>query len=303
MHPWLAGSLRVERLTVPIQGLPLALAGLRLVQLSDFHFDGLRLSPSLLQQALAATQAAQPDLVVLTGDYITDDPRPIGELCRYLREIRATYGVYAVLGNHDIAWPEARQVVTAALTQAGIQVLWNQVAYPMGRGLAVVGLADFWSKEFRPAPVFQAVPPEVPRLVLSHNPDSAEVLQRWRVDLQLSGHTHGGQVVIPGWGPLPARTRTWLQRMPGWLRRRIPSPLFNQNCDRVILHWEWSEGLHQVGANRLYVNRGLGTYLPGRLFCPPEVTVITLTTATEPMPQAPRETPILEHSLDILPCL
>lgn len=277
MHGFLAGSLKVERVTVAIPGLPHALAGLRLVQLSDFHFDGLRLSQSLLQAALSATQAAQPDLIVLTGDYVTDDPSPIGELCGYLGQLRATYGILAVLGNHDIEWPESRQMVTQAMNQVGIQVLWNQVAYPVGRGLAVVGLADFWSKEFRPAPVFQTLPPELPRLVLSHNPDSAEVLQRWRVDLQLSGHTHGGQVVLPGLGPLPARTRTWFQRIPRWLRRRIPSPLFNQNCDRVILHWEWSEGLHRVGQNQLYVNRGLGTYLPGRLFCPPEVTVITLT--------------------------
>ena len=277
MHGFLAGSLKVERVTVPIRGLPSALAGLRLVQLSDFHFDGLRLSQSLLGEALATAQAEQPDLIVLTGDYVTDDPSPIGALCAYLGELRATYGVWAVLGNHDIEWPESRQVVTQAMTQVGIRVLWNQVAYPVGQGLAVVGLADFWSKEFRPAPVLQSLPPELPRLVLAHNPDSAEVLQRWRVDLQLSGHTHGGQVVIPGWGPLPARTRTWFQRIPRWLRRRIPSPLFNQNCDRVILHWEWSEGLHRVGQNQLYVNRGLGTYLPGRLFCPPEVTVITLT--------------------------
>jgi len=285
MHGFLAGSLKVERVTVPIRGLPSALAGLRLVQLSDFHFDGLRLSKSLLGEALATAQAEQPDLIVLTGDYVTDDPSPIGALCAYLGELRATYGVWAVLGNHDIEWPESRQVVTQAMTQVGIRVLWNQVAYPVGQGLAVVGLADFWSKEFRPAPVLQSLPPELPRLVLAHNPDSAEVLQRWRVDLQLSGHTHGGQVVIPGWGPLPARTRTCFQRIPRWLRRRIPSPLFNQNCDRVILHWEWSEGLHRVGQNQLYVNRGLGTYLPGRLFCPPEVTVITLTQEATVQPE------------------
>ncbi|MEN9280542.1 MAG: hypothetical protein Q6J18_01860, partial [Gloeomargarita sp. DG02_3_bins_56] len=78
MRRFLAGSLKVERVTVAIAGLPPALAGLRLVQLSDLHFDGLRLSTSLLQAALDATQAAQPDLIVLTGDYITDDPSPIG---------------------------------------------------------------------------------------------------------------------------------------------------------------------------------------------------------------------------------
>lgn len=285
MHGLLTGTLQVEHITVAISDLPETLAGVRLVQLSDFHFDGLRLSPSLLQAALAATQAARPDLIVLTGDYVTDDPEPIWELAGYLGTLQATYGICAVLGNHDIEWPQARTIITQALASVGIEVLWNQISYPLGPGIAVVGLADFWSREFRPAPLFQSLPPNVPRLVLSHNPDSAEVLQRWRVDLQLSGHTHGGQIVIPGWGPLPAYTRTWMQRIPPWLRRRIPSPLFNQNCDRVILHWEWSQGLHRVGANQLYVNRGLGTYLPGRFCCPPEVTVITLTPASH-HPQA-----------------
>ncbi|MCS6781679.1 MAG: metallophosphoesterase [Gloeomargarita sp. SKYBB_i_bin120] len=286
MHRWLVGALQVEQVTVAIPGLPQTLAGVRVVQLSDFHFDGLRLSPSLLRTALAATQAAQPDLIALTGDYVTDDPQPIWELASYLGQLRATYGIYAVLGNHDIEWPQARATITQALTSVGIEVLWNQVCYPLGPGMAVVGLADFWSKEFRPAPLFESLPPDVPRLVLSHNPDSAEVLQRWRVDLQLSGHTHGGQIVIPGWGPLPAYTHAWRQRIPRWLRRRIPSPLFNQSCDRVTQHWEWSQGLHRVGNNQLYVNRGLGTYLPGRFGCPPEVTVITLMPAC-PSAQSP----------------
>ncbi|MEN9206941.1 MAG: metallophosphoesterase [Gloeomargarita sp. GMQP_bins_120] len=284
MHRWLAGALRVERVTVAIHDLPQSLADVRVVQLSDFHFDGLRLSPALLQAALAATQAAQPDLIVLTGDYITDDPQPIWELAGYLGQLRATYGVCAVLGNHDIEWPQARTIVTQALTSAGIEVLWNQVSYPLGPGMAVVGLADFWSKEFRPAPLLQALPPHLPRLVLSHNPDSADVLRRWRVDLQLSGHTHGGQIVIPGWGPLPAYTDAWKRRLPRWLCRRIPSPLFNQNWDRTIVHWEWSQGLHRIGHNQLYVNRGLGTYLPGRFGCPPEVTVITLVPHPQPYP-------------------
>jgi predicted MPP superfamily phosphohydrolase len=111
--------------------------------------------------------------------------------------------------------------------------------------------------------------------VLSHNPDTAALLQPWRVDLQLSGHTHGGQIVIPGLGPLPRRIDQLRRRLP----RRWRRGYLSDRCAKVVRHWEWSQGLHQVGDNQLYVNRGLGTYLPGRLWCPPEVTVIRLITA------------------------
>lgn len=276
MYSFLAGSLSTETLTLPIQGLPKSLRGLKLVQLSDFHFDGLRLSEQLLQSAIEVSNQVEPDLVLLTGDYVTDDPTPIYDLACRLKALQSRVGVYAVLGNHDLChrYPTAKTRITEALTEVGIQVLWNQVIYPLGSELALVGLADFWSRHFNPAPVMTQIKPELPRIVLSHNPDSAEVLKQWRVDLQLSGHTHGGQVVIPGFGP----AGVGLKR----LNRRIPPPfrhwvrMVMQECDEVVRHWEWYQGLHQVGTNLLYVNRGLGTYLPGRLFCQPEVTVITL---------------------------
>lgn len=276
MYSLLAGSLSTETLTLPIQGLPKSLRGLKLVQLSDFHFDGLRLSERLLEEAIAVSNQVEPDLVLLTGDYVTDDPAPIHDLASRLKALQSRVGTYAVLGNHDLCYhyPTGKTRITEALTEAGIQVLWNQVIYPLGSEIALVGLADFWSRQFNPASVMTQIEPELPRIVLSHNPDSAEVLQQWRVDLQLSGHTHGGQVVIPGLGPAGVR----LQQ----LNRKIPQPfqrwmsLLIQECDEIVQHWEWSEGLHQVGTNLLYVNRGLGTYFPGRLFCQPEVTVITL---------------------------
>jgi predicted MPP superfamily phosphohydrolase len=274
MHKLLSGKLSVERLTVEISGLPKSLQGTTLVQLSDLHFDGLRLSEALLSEAIAASNHAKPDLVVLTGDYVTDDPAPIHELAQWLQTLESRLGTYAVLGNHDIYPDGSRLEVTTALTQVGIQVLWNQIAYPLGAELPIVGLADFWSKEFNPAPVFSQLDAKTPRIVLSHNPDTANRLQPWRIDLQLSGHSHGGQIVLPGLGPFP----TWYQT----IRRYIPKslhpwvPYMREDCYRVMRHWEWAQGMHQVGDNMLYVNRGLGTYLPGRLFCPPEVTVITL---------------------------
>lgn len=277
MHSILTGSLSVENLTIAIAGLPASLQGTKIVQLSDLHYDGLRLSEELLEEAIAATNQVEPDLILLTGDYITDDPAPIHKLVLRLKNLQSRAGIYAVLGNHDIYYRRAKAEVTTALSSIGIQVLWNQIAYPLGSELALVGLADLQSREFNPKPVMEQLDANIPRIVLSHNPDSAQRLYSWRVDLQLSGHTHGGQIVIPGMGPVlqwVPTLRTFRKYFPRPVRRYIPS--LRQDCLKVVRHWEWSQGLHQVGTNQLYINRGLGTYLPGRLFCPPEVTVIQL---------------------------
>jgi uncharacterized protein len=279
MHRLLSGSLKVDRLTVEIAGLPLALTGTTIVQLSDLHFDGLRLSEQMLEKAIAISNQINPDLVVLTGDYVTDDPTPMNDLAMRLQQMRSQRGIYAVLGNHDIYPSGSREKVTASLTHAGIHVLWNQIAYPFGQTLPIIGLADFWSKDFNPSGVMGQIDASVPRIVLSHNPDSAAKLQAWRVDLQLSGHTHGGQVVIPGLGPVPTWYQAIRRRTPKQIRRWLP--YMSEDCYKVVRHWEWAQGFHQVGSNTLYVNRGLGTYLPGRLFCPPEVTVLTL--ASQPI--------------------
>jgi len=277
IQKYLAGSLSVEYLDIPIVGLPSRLAGTKLVQLSDFHYDGLRLSDSLLKQAIATANQLKPDLVLLTGDYITDNPLPVCGLAKHLSNLRAEFGVYAVLGNHDLYWQGAREKVQHSLESANVRVLWNEVCFPLGKGLAMVGLADYWSQEFQPAPVFASIDPSTPRIVLSHNPDSAAEMTDWRIDLQLSGHTHGGQVVIPGVGPIIGKLHQW---------RKQYLPIWEEQCEKVVEHWEWSAGLHQVGRNWLY---GLGTYFPGRLFCPPELTVFTLQTVphTPAMPVLP----------------
>jgi uncharacterized protein len=273
MHWLLSGPLSTEKLTVKIAGLPAPLEGQKLVQLSDFHYDGLRLSEDLLQKAIATSNKAEPDLVLLTGDYVTDEPKPIHELILRLKHLQSRCGIYAILGNHDIHYKHAKAEITDALTSIGIHVLWNEIAYPLGKELPLVGLADTWSREFDPVPVMNQLDPATPCIVLSHNPDTAEILQAWRVDLQLSGHTHGGQIVIPGFGPAALIYEKIAKKIPISVRRRVP---FLETNVSVVNHWEWSQGLHHLGRNQLYVNRGLGTYLPGRLFCRPEVTIITL---------------------------
>ncbi|WOB44222.1 metallophosphoesterase [Thermoleptolyngbya oregonensis NK1-22] len=273
MHPLLTGPLTLESVTVHIADLPPSCNGLRIAQLSDFHYDGLGLSDELLEEAIALVNRLQPDLVALTGDFVTHDPSPIEPLSKHLKALHSRLGRFAVLGNHDSYRPGAADYITRTLTAAGIEVLRNQIAYPLGDALPLVGLADFWSKAFSPK-VLESLPSDRPRLVLSHNPDSAAALANYRVDLQLSGHTHGGQIVIPGvrspqqlyfdlCAKLPCAVRRWL-------------PFGHSACVRIVRHWDWAQGLHSVGRNQLYVNRGLGTYLPGRFLCPPEVTLLTL---------------------------
>ena len=275
MRPLFTGPLTVETVTVPICDLPGRLEGCRIVQLSDFHFDGQRLSLGLLQQVIDRVNELAPDLIALTGDYVTHDPAPIFTLATYLSQLKSRYGTVAVLGNHDNISLGGRHTILRSLQQAGICTLWNDIAYPLGDDLPVVGLADFWSREFCAAHrLLKALPSSQPRLVLSHNPDSAEVLARWRADLQLSGHTHGGQIVLPGIGPVAAIIQALQLSVLSGLP--VDLPYRKRKYLKVVRHWEWVSGLHRVGANQLYVNRGLGSYAPGRLGCPPEVTVLEL---------------------------
>ncbi len=286
--PWIpfviTGALTVEKLDIVIESLPKSLDGLKLIQMSDFHADAWGLSARLLAQAIAASNREYPDLVLLTGDFITSKPEPIDRLAPQLKKLESRYGTYAILGNHDIYPRENRSRVIKTLTEAGITVLWNEICYPCGPGLALVGFADVRSRQFFPDQVMPQIPDDIPRIVLAHNPDCAAQLKAWRVDLQLSGHTHGGQIYIPGLGSLPAIVARSYGAIPGAIQRRIPGI---QRLSRISQNWEWERGYHEIERdglpandravpNRLYVNRGLGTYPPGRLFCTPEVTRICL---------------------------
>ena len=265
--------LKVERLNLAIANLSPPLRGTKLIHLSDLHYDGKSLRDELLEESIYKSNRENPDLVLLTGDYVTDNPERIYNLTPHLKHLKSRQGIYACLGNHDVYYHNSKRMIVKALTSIGIEVLWNQVGYPLGEELAIVGLADFWSNDFNPSLVLESINPYIPRIVLSHNPDSAAILASYRVDLQLSGHTHGGQIVIPGIGPIPAILSQMRSHISENFQCFIP---YMRECSRILKHWEWSQGWHQVGDNQLYVNRGLGSYFPGRLFCPSELTVITL---------------------------
>lgn len=247
----------LRQVEVPMARLDGAWDGARIVQLSDFHYD-THFSVVPIRKAVEMVNALQPDLVVLTGDFITSpltkDPGhqakenmlPCAEL---LGRIRARLGSFAVLGNHDVD-VDAHHAVEC-LEANRIPVLRNRaVALEReGKRLWLAGVDDvlFGAADLDAA--LRSVPAQEPVVLLCHEPDYAVHTARYPVDLQLSGHTHGGQIRFPWVGPLYLPDQG----------RKFP----------------W--GSYQVGKLQLYTNAGIGTIrLPIRWNCPPEITVFTL---------------------------
>lgn len=274
----------VERVTVEVEDLPQELDRLSIVFLSDFHYNRtdhiLRgINKALLNDAVSKAMTLRPDLVLLGGDFINkegDCAEAFADLwIRKLVECSA-HGAYAVLGNHDQCSPEARAAIVDALAHAGVHLLDNASCSPLP-GLELVGVGDWLTKgDFRPEKAFPSRKCAGKcRIVLAHNPDSApdNLREGGGADLQISGHTHGGQICLDSVGPLiPWISKHFL--VLGFLIRKL---------SHSVVNWEWAEGLHKVaGAGNLsddmclYVSRGVGSHPPLRLCCPPEVTQITL---------------------------
>ncbi len=249
--------LELTRHEVPVAELPQCFAGMRVVQLSDFHC-GRRVTAAYLSEAVDLAQAQQPDLVVLTGDFIHKGYQYVERVARVLGRLHAAEGVYAVLGNHDFSVRNAlgirrhrdlHQAMADALEDNGIRVLRNETVQ-LTRGehaLHLTGLEDLWS---RVCDVEQAYAGSAagPRLVLAHNPCTIEHLGERRCDLMLSGHTHGGQINLPGLG------RVTLSRKGK----------------------RFAAGMYRVDDRYLYVNKGVGFGLCVRYNVRPEVALLTL---------------------------
>lgn len=241
--------LQVARLRLAVPDLPLAFEGYRIVQISDLH-----LGPRVTQQRLPAVVAAaldeHPDLIALTGDYISR-----GALLATVRDalarLAAPDGVWAVLGNHDYAVGARR--VSARVEEGGARVLCNR-HHVIARGdsrLVIAGLDDAIFGRPNLHAALDGAPPGAPVILLVHEPDSAIwVAASGRVTLQLSGHTHGGQVRLVGIGALI-----------------LPQ-----------LGKFYSLGAYRLDDLALYVSPGTGFAgrVPLRLNCPPEITAITL---------------------------
>ncbi len=239
----------IDRVEIPIPHLHEAFDGFRIVQLSDIHlYPYTRIDQ--VRRAVCLANDLRPDLVVLTGDYISKVADVIFELAPVLAGLDARQGVFSILGNHDVRSDE--HIVGRGLAAAGLQLLTNRgVVLTRGKGsLGLAGLDDGCAGHPSLTLALNGIPNPTPVVLLCHEPDLADIyLRSDQVVLQLSGHSHGGQIRLPGIGAL------FLPR----LGRKY-------DC-----------GLYRVNGKWLYTNRGLGFgSLPIRINCPPEVTEITL---------------------------
>lgn len=252
---------RLEEVAFSVPGLPRQLDGFSIAQLSDVHV-GVYVGEAELAVAEQLLRRARPDLIVLTGDLLDSDPRLADQLGRFVRRLSplARAGVVAISGNHDyFAGVEA---VTQAITSAGALMLRNEavVIGDAAAGFALLGVDDVWARREGGGPDLEravrslprlngkvATALDMPRILLCHNP-SFFAEAAGRVALQLSGHTHGGQVNL---GVRPAD---------------------------FLLPGGWVSGRYTDRGSALYVNRGFGTVgPPARVGSPPEVTRIVLT--------------------------
>lgn len=243
----------IERARVSLKNLGTAFEGFRIVQISDLHVEP-NLNPTLLRKTVELINGLQPDLVAITGDFITHNATLAADLTAPLAELKTRTGVFASLGNHDV-WNAPRRI-TEALTHHGIQVLTNSgVELTQDHAqLWVAGIDSAWAGDIDLPAALKGRAKGAPCIMLGHEPDYAdELAQRSSNLIQLAGHTHGGQVCLPGGQPLMLPT----------------------------LGKKYARGLFRVGRISLYVNRGLGTIGPkARFACSPEITEITLTNAS-----------------------
>lgn len=250
-----ARVLRRERVTVPVAGLPAPFRGMRIVQLSDLH-SGRHVTAGRLRRIARRAARLHPDLLVVTGDIVHNSAAFARQAAEAIGSIPSRFGAYACLGNHDF-WAGA-DAVERALREAGVEVLRNRgvLLQRDGAGLWLCGVDDPWSDRLDLPAALRERPPGAATVLLSHQPNTWPLAQAAGVHLQLSGHTHGGQLAL-----------LWLHRSLSLARLITP----------------FVAGLYRRGRSYLYVNRGAGSVMPMvRIGARPEVTELLLVEAGDP---------------------
>jgi predicted MPP superfamily phosphohydrolase len=265
--------ITVRTYRVPIKGLPSALDGFRIVQLSDTHL-GPRVHASHIEHAVRIAIEQKPDLIALTGDYVHQSAGVIeaaAELFKPLMDAPGIKGIVGVLGNHD--WHTDGERMGRALTDLGVRMIDNDRVFldaasrtltsqpptDPASALCIVGLGDLLTATVEPERAFVGIHADTPRVLLAHVPDTLELESVRapsgpRIDLALCGHTHGGQIRIPFLGT-PVVPSDYGQKYAGGL---IPADVCAAACPVIV-------------------SRGIGTsILPVRIGVPPEVVVVEL---------------------------
>lgn len=256
--PFLGYGLRVEPEHVSIDHIPLKLPrldpafhGYKLIQISDLHMDYTWMSEDRLIQLMNLVNDQHPDAIAVTGDFVSWDAEPFEDsLVKAMQMLNPRDNTVAILGNHD-HWTNA-EVILRAIHRSGIGDV-NNAIHTIKRGKAMLhlcGVNDIWEEHHRLDLVMEALPDEGAAILLAHEPDYADISSRaGRFDLQLSGHSHGGQIQLPLIGPMV-----------------LP-----------YMAYKYPSGLYTVNGMLQYTNRGLGMAAPQmRINCPPEITVFTL---------------------------
>ena len=249
----------VTRLDLKVNRLSAAFDGFKIALISDLHY-GPYTGEHEISAAVHDANQLKPDIVFLLGDFVTeslighsrDGARKAEPCARLLARLESPYGTFSVLGNHDYATDP--EFVAEALTSHGVTLLRNasEVVERAGARFWLVGLNDAMFGHAALESALRGVPADEPKVLLVHEPDFADESSRYGIDIQFSGHSHGGQVRLPGIHPL------WLP------------PLANK----------YYRGYYRVRDLQLYTNRGIGTVaLPFRFCAPPEVTLVTLRSA------------------------
>lgn len=229
-----------------ISGLPDRFEGFRIVQWSDIH-GGFGTSPAKIRRLAGIVMDQKPDIIVLTGDYVSRSVKPIETSVSEMKGLNAKEGVYAVLGNHDY-WTDAERVTTSLLDN-GFDVLFNENR-KIDRGnqsISLLGFDDEWEGNKDYVKAFNLLPHDGVRIGIAHNPDTVSYFGGNRLDFMMAGHTHGGMINLPFIGPLFSVTR---------------------------LGRKYSSGMFEVNGTQLYICRGTGFGF--RIRSKPEIAVFTL---------------------------
>ena len=248
------GQLVVQRQSISLPHWSPALNHLKVAVLADLHVGCLSVSVSRLRRVIATTNAQEPDLILMLGDFVASHGRRSAlkpeAFAHELSALKAKYGVYAVLGNHD--WWYNGEEVRNQLRRANIHVLENESVQLKINDVSlwIAGLADQWTRTPSIPLSVKSVPVGSPCLMLMHEPDLMRAVPE-SISLSLAGHTHGGQVSLPIIGALI-----------------VPTDLGSK----------FARGLIVEGEKHYFVSSGVGTsVLPVRFGVPPEVCILDLT--------------------------